>query len=278
MTDLPDGRPAGAPGAGSKPAAGGQVEPGVADGAAAGPEARPLDPVVPVDPGTTAADTVRTGGLPAGLDPRGWRTTVAVAVLIVGIVGGANLVNAAVPLPTDPITPVVPGPAIPDPEPDPVDPGTGGQPPVDPGPVDPGSAVEVGHGLVLYPPAGWSVVASEPGQVALQKGGVVLVALATPYDGDPATLADTYAEAFFAGGQFQSSSPETGTLGDGVPAVVIAWSGIADGAQYDGVLAAGAASGTGMILNAIAPKGQFQGIAGDLGVIGDTLQITPGGN
>jgi hypothetical protein len=139
-----------------------------------------------------------------------------------------------------------------------------------------GDAVEVGGGLVLHPPTGWTVVSSEPGAVVLQKGGVVLVALATPYEGDPAALADGYAEAFFATGQFQASSPETGTLGNEIPSVVISWAGIIDGGQYDGVIASGAASGTGMILSVVAPRGQLGGVADDLETIGESLQIAPG--
>jgi hypothetical protein len=226
-----------------------------------------------------AAVTTRTGSWFAGLDPRGWRTTIAAGVLMVATVLTANLVNAAVPLPAEPATAVDPGPAIPGGGPAPVDPEDPAGPgvPADPGPVSPGDAVEVGGGLVLYPPTGWTVVSSEPGAVVLQKGGVVLVALTTPYEGDPGTLADGYAEAFFATGQFQASSPETGTLGNGIPSVVIGWAGIIDGGQYDGVIASGAASGTGMILNVVAPKGQLGGVADDLEIIGASLQITPGG-
>jgi hypothetical protein len=207
----------------------------------------------------------------AGLDSRGWRTTIVAAVLMLGIVGGTNLVNAAVPLPDEPAGQAAPGPVIPGSDPA-VDPG-----PLDPGPVAPGDPIDVGHGLTLRPSAGWTVIASEPGQVALQKGGVVLVALATPYDGEPASLAEQYAEAFFAGGQFQSSSPRPGTLGNDVPSVVIGWSGITEGTQLDGVIAAGVASGVGFVLNGIAPMGQLQAVADDLDAIGATLRLAPGG-
>lgn len=274
MTDQPDGRADEAPGREPVPEAG---EP--PDGAPA--RVPPPPPAWPAPAPAAAAVTTRTGSWFAGLDPRGWRTTIAVAVLMVATVVTANLVNAAVPLPAEPSSPVEPGPAIPGTEPAPGDP-TPVEPvepaePVAPGPVEPGDAVEVGYGLVLYPPAGWSVVGSEPGQVALQKGGVVLLALAIPYDGDPATLAEEYTAAFFADGQFTAAAPQAGTLGNGVPSVVIGWSGIVDGSQYDGAVAAGVASGTGMVLNVIAPKGQFGGVASDLDVIGDTLQIVPGG-
>lgn len=234
----------------------------------------PVAPVAPVDPGVAAAAlTTRTGSWFAGLDPRGWRTTIVVGVLMVATVLGANLANAAVPLPTEPNTPAQPIPTVPAEQP--IEPPI--ERPPDPGPVNPGSAVEVGYGLVIFPPAGWTVVAAEPGSVALQRGGVILLVVSTPWPDDPASLADAYTQGFFSGGQFQSASPQTATLGNGIPAVVIAWSGIIDGAQYDGAIAAGAASGVGVVLNAIAPAGQLQSVAGDLDAIAATLQLVPGG-
>jgi hypothetical protein len=221
-----------------------------------------------------AAAATRTGSWVGGLDRRGWRTTIAAGLLMVATVVTANLVNAAVPLPADPAAVPGGGAAIPGDGAAPVDPAPAT--PADPGPVSPGDVVEVGGGLVLRPPAGWTVVSAEAGSVVLQKGGVVLVAIATAWDDDPASLADSYAEAFFATGQFQSSSPETGTLGNGIPAVVLSWTGIIDGAPYDGVIASGASAGTGMILNVVAPKGQLGSVVDDLATIGDTLRIDAG--
>lgn len=286
MTDQAGGRPGGAPDGEPAPEASPAAASAAPDAAApaatsaAAPAAAPSLPIAWPAPAPVAATvTTRTGSWFAGLDPRGWRTTVAAGVLMLATVLAANLVNAAVPLPEDPVAIVDPLPAIPGGGPAPVDPEDPAGPgdPADPGPVGPGDAVEVGGGLVLYPPAGWTVVSSEPGAVVLQKGGVVLLALTTAYDGDPAILADGYTEAFFATGQFQASSPETGTLGNGIPSVVISWAGIIDGGQYDGVIASGAASGTGMILNVVAPKGQLGGVADDLETIGESLQIAPGG-
>jgi hypothetical protein len=220
-----------------------------------------------------AAVATRTGSWFAGLDPRGWRTTIIVAVLMVGTVFAANFVNAAVPLPTDPGTPVEPGPGVPGTTPLPDDPG-----PVDPGPVSPGAGVEVGGGVVVFPPDGWTVVGSEQGQVIFQKAGVIFIAIAGAYEGSPEDLANGYREAFGgAMSQFSSGEPQGAQLGSGIPAVVFSYVGITDGSQVDGVIAAGVSSGTGVILNIFAPKGQLQSVADDLDVIGNTIQITPGG-
>lgn len=248
MADLPAGEPTGQP---------------------APPPAAPP----PVAAPATAVIATRAGSWFAGLDPRGWRTTIAVAVLMIGTVFGANLVNAAVPLPTGTGTPVEPGPGVPGATPLPGDPA-----PADPGPVSPGTPVEVGSGVVLYPPSGWTVVGSEQGQVVLQKAGVVLIAIAGSYEGTPEELATGYRDAFAAEmGQLSAGEFQGGQLGNGIPAVVFQYVGITDGNQVDGVMAAGVASGTGVILNILAPKGQLESVSGDLDVIGGTLQITPGG-
>ena len=229
---------------------------------------------LPIDPGAAfAAVATRSGSWFAGMDPRGWRTTFVVAALMIGTVVGVNFVNAAVPLPADPGGVVEPGPGVPGATPLPDDPL-----PADPGPVSPGSPVEVGAGVTVYPPDGWSVVGSEQGQVVLQKAGVVLIAIGGAYDGTPEDLATEYRDAFgeavsqFSAGDFQSTQ-----LGNGIPSVVFPYVGIADGSQVDGVIAAGVASGTGVILNILAPTGQLGSVSDDLDVIGNTVQITPGG-
>lgn len=261
MTDLPAGEPTGQP-----------ASPPAAPPPVAAPVAPPPVAAAPVAAAPIATAT-RAGSWFAGLDPRGWRTTIVVAVLMIGTVFGANLVNAAVPLPTGTGTPVEPGPGVPGATPLPGDPA-----PANPGPVSPGTPVEVGSGVVLYPPSGWTVVGSEQGQVVLQKAGVVLIAIAGSYKGTPEELAIGYRDAFAAEmGQFSAGEFQGGQLGNGIPAVVFQYVGITDGNQVDGVMAAGVGSGTGVILNILAPKGQLESVSGDLDVIGNTLQITPGG-
>jgi len=59
-------------------------------------------PTSAATPPPAAAFATRTGSWFSGLDPRGWRTTLVVAAIMIGTVIGANIVNAAVPLPADP--------------------------------------------------------------------------------------------------------------------------------------------------------------------------------
>lgn len=228
----------------------------------------------PVAPVTVAAViATRAGSWFAGLDPRDWRTTAIVAVIMVATVFGANLVNAAVPLPTDPGT-VSPGPEVP------AGPGPGpGQPtapPVEPGPVAPGGALDVGYGVVVYPPSGWTVVGSESGQVVLQKAGALVIVVGLPWKQSPTDLASAYRDAFFATGQLTAGQPESGEIGTGIPAVALSYTGILEGTQVDGAIFAGASGGTGAVVNVFAAKGGLEGLGSDVEAIVGTIQVTGG--
>ncbi len=235
----------------------------------------------PIDPAALAAGLVtRSGSWFAGLDPHGWRTTIVAAVLMIGGVFGVNLVNAAVPLPAETGT-VDPGPGIPvGPTPGPGDPTpVPGQPtaaPNDPGPVQPGAGVEIGSGVVAYPPAGWTVIGSEPGQTVLQKAGVVMIIGALPWTDTPLALATAYRDAFFASGELTANEPTSGEMGSGIPAVAFAYSGILQGTQVDGAMFVGATGQTGIIVNVFGASGTLQGVGGDIDTILSTIQATGG--
>lgn len=267
MTDLPAGEPTGQPA--SPPAAPPPVAPPpVAPPPVAAAPAPPLDAAA-----LAAGVTTRAGSWFAGLDPRGWRTTVMVAVIMIATVFGANFVNAAIPLPADPGT-VNPGPGVPgDPGPDPGQPTA---PPVEPGPVQPGTGIDVGYGVVAYPPNGWTVVGSESGQVVLQKAGAIVIIVGLPWQQSPADLATAYRDAFFASGQFTANEPESGEIGSGIPAVALTFTGILEGAQVDGAIFAGASGGTGVVVNVFAAKGGLEGLGNDIDAILGTIQVTGG--
>lgn len=213
----------------------------------------------------------RSGSWFAGLDPRGWRTTIAAGALMFGVVFGVNLVNAAVPLPDDPAI-VDPGDAFPvGPTPGPGQPTS---PPVAPGPVEPGVGVAIGSGVVAYPPAGWTVVGSEPGQVVLQKGGAVMIIGALPWIDSPLELATAYRDAFFATGQLTANEPESGEMGNGIPAVGFGYTGILEGTPVDGAMFVGAAAGTGVVVNVFGASGSLRGVGDDVDEILATIQLT----
>ena len=204
-----------------------------------------------------------------------------------GVVFGVNFVNAAVPLPRDPGI-VNPGAAIPaeptaepgQPTPEPGQPtpapGQPTTPPVQPGPVEAGTAVEIGSGVVVYPPGGWTVVGSEPGQTVFQKGGAILIVGALPWTDTPMALATAYRDAFFANGELRGNDPQTIEIGNGVPAVGFGYTGILQGSQVDGAMFAGASGGTGVVVNVFASTGTLRGLSDDIDAVLNTIQLTGG--
>jgi hypothetical protein len=208
----------------------------------------------------------------------GLRTTILSAAIMIGVVFGVNVVNAAVPLPQDPGF-VDPGPAAPlDPNPPAQDPDRP-QPtmtPVEPGPVAPGAALQVGAGVVIYPPDGWTALGTEDGVTVLQKGGVVMIVAGIEWGGTPLELAAGYRDAWFEGGQFAANDPESGSIGNGVPGAALSYSGILEGTQVEGIIVSGATGGAGVILNTFGAQGSINGVSNDLNSVFGTVQFTGG--
>ncbi|MFH1475476.1 MAG: hypothetical protein ABIG85_06420, partial [Chloroflexota bacterium] len=168
-----------------------------------------------------------------------------------------------------------PGPGVPG-GPNPV-PGQPTAAPVVPGPGVPGTGLEVGSGVVVYPPDGWSVVGSESGQVTLQKGGAVILVFSTPWTASPLDLVVAYRESFFAGGQLTANEPQSLQIGIGIPAAGFQYTGVMEGTQIDGAIIAGAAGGSGVVVNVIASAGGLQGVSDDVDHLLGTVQISGGG-
>lgn len=237
---------------------------------------------------------------------RGTSGKVALGVLaiIIGVVFGANLVNAALPLPKDPVA-VDPGPAFPQdpglpqqtqaPQPtqDPGNPQETSIPietlppfettppaetaaPVDPGPINPGASLDIGAGFLIFPPDGWSVVGGSNGLTVLQKSGVLLVTGGLPWTGTPTELATGYRDAWFAEGQFTGDDPQAGSIGNGIPAAGLNYTGVIDGSQVDGAIITGATGGSGVLFNFFGASGSLKGVSSDLDLILKTVQHTGG--
>jgi hypothetical protein len=221
---------------------------------------------------------------------------------MIGVLFGANLVNAALPLPEDPGV-VDPGPGLPI-QPQPTDqpqpiateePGQPGEsqtpirtlsplesqapfetaPPVDPGPVQPGQGVDVGGGFVVYPPGGWTAVGSEGGSV-FQKGNVIVIVAGIPWDQSAADLATAYRDAWFSGGQFTGDDPQAGSLGNGIPAAGLNYTGVWNGTQVDGAIVTGATGASGLIINIVGPTGGLGAVSSDIDTLLSTVQYTGG--
>jgi hypothetical protein len=230
------------------------------------PPPLPAPPLVPPPPPPASVSA-------SSRRPRGTsgRTSLVVLGVIVGVVFGANLANAALPLPPDPGL-IDPGPGIPaDPQPvDKPDPS-----PVAPGPVLPGVGVTVGAGFTIELPAGWTSVGAEEG-VVLQKGGVLLVAAGFGWDGSATELAAAYRDAWFEDGEFSGDDPEAGSIGSGIAAAGLNYTGLWNGTQVDGAITAGVIDGSGLIVNVVAPTGGLNTVSSDLDDILGTVRHAGG--
>ncbi len=207
----------------------------------------------------------RAGSALAGLDRTGWRTTIAVALVMIGVFGGANLVNAVVPLPTNPGT--VTG--------NPGQTGTGqpGTGPAQPGPVTAGQPTDVGSGVKIYAPAGWSVTQSQDGSTAFSRGSAVVIVTVGSFSGSPADLEKQY-RAQFTDMQFSGSAPNQATMGSGIPAVAVVYTAVLQGkTQVDGIYVVGVSKGVGVVVNALAPQGQLQALSADISAIVGSVQV-----
>jgi len=235
------------------------------------PAAAPVSPPV----ATGARDPYRVNGL---------RTSIAAAVIMVCVVGGANVINAAAPAPSDPAAVTVPA--------APQDPGASqdpGQPsdapvatlaPLDsaaPGQPSPpaagGSVVDVGLGVLIHLPGGWTQVDTGSDTLAFQKSGVVLTALGLQWSRPASDLATRYRDAWFKAGTFTADDPQSGAI-NGIDAAVINYTGVLDGTQVDGSILAAAKGGTGLALNFFGGKTSLTRLADEINTIVSTFEIT----
>lgn len=202
-------------------------------------------------------------------DATSGRTAVVVLGIILGVVIGANLANAALPPPASPgsldggpALPAGPGPSV-------------AASPLEPGPVDAGEGIDLGGGFVVVAPAGWTAVGADTG-IVLQRGGVRVIAAGFPWEGTPGELARAYRDQWFAGGELTGDDPRSGSLGSGIPAAGLSYTGILDGSHVDGAIVAGAVDGDGVVVNVVGPAGALAGVGDDLDAILGSLQHVGG--
>jgi hypothetical protein len=243
-------------------------------GRGAAARGRPLPGTVPPPPPAA----------PPGATPRrntSSRTAVVVLGIILGVVVGANLVNAALPQPDSPGS-LGAGPAVPVGSQPPAGSGpaaTGSPPattvPLEPGPVAAGEGIDVGGGFVLSPPAGWTAVGSDNG-IVLQKGGVLVITAGFAWDGTAVELAGAYRDQWFSGGEFTGDDPRPGSVGSGLPAAGLSYTGIWNGGHVDGAIVTAAVDGSGLIVNIVGPTGALAGVGDDLDTILASIQHVGG--
>ena len=71
-------------------------------------------------------------------------------------------------------------------------------------------------------------------------------------------------------------SPTTGEIGNGIPAAVISYTGVAQGTTVDGAIVAGAINGSGLIFNVFGASGSLAGVSDDIDQMLSTITYTGG--
>ncbi len=212
------------------------------------------------------APVMRPMGKPRG----GMRTSIIAAALMIGVVGGVNMVNAAMPLPNAPANggdqPAIP--AEPVGEQPTNDPNNPAPEPVQPGPVQPGTTVSIGDNYTLVMPDGWTVENNADGWMVFVKGGAVLAIGNVGFDGSSTDLLTAYQDEWFKTGQFTGDQVQSGTIGNGIPVAATNYTGTTkDGGAIDGFILATAEKGHGMVINAFAAQGQLSAMGNDIDAI-----------
>ncbi len=217
----------------------------------------------------------------------GMKTTLAVAAIMVGVVVGVNLVNAAVPLPTEFVDPgtnpaiqVVPTeePGQPTQPPEPaqtLEPGQTAEPtaaPIDPGPVSGGTSVTVNDAYTVVMPDGWVLVEEGDGALLFQKGSVTFVVGGASFEGTVTELASAYRDVFFQNGNLTGTEPEAGATSTGIPIAGLNYTGTLDNTQVDGFILVALEGGSGFISNAFGPTGALQAVSDDLSMILNSIR------
>jgi hypothetical protein len=135
--------------------------------------------------------------------------------------------------------------------------------------------VAVGGGFVVFPASDWTSVGGEDAAV-FQKGGVLVIVAGFPWDQSPGDLATVYRDAWFAGGELTGDDPQAGSLGSGIPAAGLNYTGVWNGGQVDGAIIAGAVDGSGLIFNIVGPAGALNAMSDDLDTFLATIQHAGG--
>jgi hypothetical protein len=129
------------------------------------------------------------------------------------------------------------------------------------------SPVTVGD-VRVQPRPGWELDATQPGVARLRRGSAVLDIYAAPrsYTG-PEGLAASYVDQVLRPGlsQLTTAQPTTTTIAGGVPAVRVGYVGLTpDGVAIEGVLVAADGPRSGVVFDAAAPEGTLATVVGDV--------------
>jgi hypothetical protein len=186
----------------------------------------------------------------ARLDPTGWRPTLAVAAVLLAVVFGTQLVNAALPAPR-------PG---------------GGNEPV----PAPGTPVELAPGVNIYPQPGW--IHEGAGSTRLRKGPIAFdVNVQSQVWADPGALYQAYVEQILRPGasQLTATPGQVVQVGGGQAAVQGTYVGTFQQVQQpiEGQLTAVIINGRAMVFDVWSVQGQLGQGLHEARLMIDTVEV-----
>jgi hypothetical protein len=187
----------------------------------------------------------QTRSLHARFDPNGNRPTVMVAVFILVMFFGAQLVNA-----------VLPAQAI--------------GPGIQPGPA---GSVEIGP-LRIHLASGWQALETDFGP-RLARGSVAIDIQSAAYVGDAASLYDEFVEDGLAphATGFMATPPSLVPVGPGIAGARGAYTGVFGVGEVEGQLTAFIVGGTGFVFDAWGRAGTLRSLLADVELMIDTLEV-----
>ena len=127
----------------------------------------------------------------------------------------------------------------------------------------------LGQGVTMTPAHGWASAQDVwnvgPGAVSLQHAGVLAAFTADSYSGTVQQLLDRQLGDLKAQfGSFRSLPPASTSIAEGVPALKVLFSGMADSGDLEGELVVGTIGGMAVVMLAVAPAGQVTRVQADL--------------
>lgn len=138
--------------------------------------------------------------------------------------------------------------------------------------------VELSKGVLVTPPSGWASASDVwevgPNGVSFMRAGVMVAFAADDYAGTGSTLLDEQLTQI--GREFDSlrALPAAEiTVAGGLPAVRALFFGVGPSGQVEGELVVLSHGGTGVVMLAVAPRGQLRQVQADLDQMLETLVL-----
>ena len=187
----------------------------------------------------------QTRSVLARFDPTGIRPTVTVAVIILVLFFGAQLVNGILPASAG---------------------GPGPQP-------QPGGAVDIGP-IRMHLASGWQAIDTDGG-VQVVRGSVAMDFQTLAFSADAATLYNAFVSQALAPNAtgFAATDPSLVQVGPGIPGARGAYTGLFGVGEVEGQLTAFVVGGTGVVIDAWGPMGSLRALLGDVELMISTIEV-----